>query len=170
MHIESSDYVDHPASEVYPLVRDRLPELLPFLPDVETIEQLTYDRRSDTRVHIVNRWRARSKIPSAAQRFVPADVLVWTDTADWEDEHFHVRYHLEGFGYEVTGINSFGPEGTGTRLKVTADVVIHPERFKVPKMLFNRVFPKIEGVVRSAVQPNLTALARGLRDYYAAQG
>ena len=79
-----------------------------------------------------------------------------------------VMERLEGFGYEVIGINYFSPQGEGTRLKVTADVTIDPKKFKVPRMLFNRVFPHIEGLVKKAVQPNLTALARGLRSYYAA--
>ena len=169
MHIESEDFLDRSADEIYPLVRDELPKLLPHLPDVETIEQISYERESETRVRIVNRWRAKAKIPGAAAKFIPKEIMNWTDYATWKDDEYRVDYRLEGFGYEVTGTNYFKPENGGTRIRVTADVTIHPEKFKVPRFLFNKVFPLIEGVVKKAVQPNLTALARGLRAYYASQ-
>ncbi len=169
MHIESRDFVDHPASEVYPLVRDHLVDLLPYLPDVEAISVVSYQRTSDTRVQIVNRWRAKSAIPAVVEKFVGKDVLQWTDTAEWQDDTWRVVYRLVGFGYEVTGVNTFAPEGKGTRLHVSADVVIHPEAFRIPRLVFNSVFPKVEGLVRAAVQPNLTALARGLQAYYRAR-
>ncbi|MBT3218913.1 MAG: hypothetical protein HN348_07455 [Proteobacteria bacterium] len=169
MRIESEDYLERPAEEIYPLVRDELPKLLPHLPDVETIELVSYDRESETRVRIVNRWKAKAKIPRAAAKFIPKEILNWTDYALWKDDENCVEYRLEGYGYEVTGVNYFTAENGGTRIKVTADVTLHPEKFKVPRFLFNKVFPLIEGVVKKAVQPNLTALARGLRAYYANQ-
>ncbi len=169
MYIESEDYLDRSADEVYPLVRDELPKLLPYLPDVESLEQLSYERVSDTRVKIVNRWRAKAKIPRAAAKFLPPDILAWTDYAEWKDDDYSVDYRLEGFGYDVEGANSFRPENGGTRLRVTAKITIHPEKFKIPRFLFNSVFPLVEGVVKKAIQPNLTSLARGLKGYYADQ-
>ena len=168
MHVESEDYLNKPAAKIYPLVRDELPKLLPYLPDVERIVQVSREQVAENRTHIVNRWTARANIPRVAAKFIPPDVFTWTDDAMWFDDEFRVEFRLESFGYEVTGVNYFVPEGEGTRIRVTADVVIHPEQFKVPRMLFNRVFPALEGAIKKAVQPNLTALARGLRDYYAA--
>jgi len=170
LHIESDDFLKHPAAEVYPLVRDRLPELLPYLPDVASIAQQSYARESETRVRIVNRWTARAKLPAAAMKFLPPEVLSWTDRALWKDDAYCVDYMLVGFGYEVHGINSFTPHEGGTLLRVVADVTIKPEQLKIPRLVFKRVFPMVEGVVKQAVQPNLTALARGLRDYYATRG
>jgi hypothetical protein len=37
----------------------------------------------------------------------------------------------------------------------------------VPRLLFGTVFPAVEGAVRRAIEPNLTALASGLRAYFA---
>ncbi len=169
MYIESEDHLDRSADEVYPLVRDELPKLLPYLPDVEALEQLSYERVSDTRVKIVNRWKAKAKIPKAAAKFLPPDIFTWTDHAEWKDDEYSVDYRLEGFGYEVKGRNSFKPDNGGTRLKVTAEITVYPEKFKIPRFLFDKVFPLVEGVVKKALQPNLTALARGLKDYYADQ-
>ena len=44
MYIESEDRLDQPADKIYPLVRDDLPKLLPYLPDVDTIEQISHER------------------------------------------------------------------------------------------------------------------------------
>lgn len=166
MYVESTDHLDHDAKEVYELVRDELPKLLPHLPDVEELTQLEYERTSDTKVRIVNRWRARAQVPSMVAKFLPPDTFVWTDYAEWDDAEQKVDYRLEGFGYEVRGTNYFQPDGDGTLIKVTAHVTIHPEKFKVPKLLFNKVFPLIEGTVKKALQPNLTSLARGLKSYF----
>jgi len=170
MHIESEDRLDRPVSDVYPLVRDRLPELLPYLPDVEQIVESSRERTSETRVSVINQWKAKPKVPGMVAKFVPPEVFGWKDTALWKDDETTVEYRLEGFGYEVDGTTEFVPDGEGTTIRVTATVTIHPETFKIPRLVFKKVFPLLEGTIKKAVQPNLTALARGLRAYFADQG
>ncbi len=170
MYIESEDRLERNAAEVYALVRDRLPALVPYLPDVEEVTEVSRDRESETRVRVVNRWRAKPAVPALLAKFLSPEVFTWTDRALWKDDEQCVDYRLEGFGYEVDGKNFFTADGSGTRIKVTATVTIHPEKFKIPRLLFNKVFPLLEGTIKKALQPNLTALARGLRSYFAAEG
>lgn len=167
MYIESEDRLDQPANIIYPLVRDELPKLLPYLPDVKKIEVISRERESDTRLRVVNRWYAKAVVPGMVAKFLPEDIFTWTDRALWRDDENCVDYHLEGFGYDVHGTNYFTADRGGTLIRVTGTVTIHPEKFKIPKLLFNKAFPMIEGTVKSAIQPNLTALARGLRSYFA---
>ena len=167
MHFETEDYVEQPVDLVYPLVRDQMADLLPYLPNVEQVTQLSYERVSETRVDVVNQWKAKAQIPAVAQRFLPPDLLTWTDTARWDDDALHVEYTLNGFGYEARGINSFHSEGSGTRIRISATVTIQPERFKVPRLLFKKVFPVIEGLIRESIEPNMTALSRALGQYFA---
>lgn len=168
MYIESEDHIDHPADEVYKLVRDDLPKLLPYLPDIEELTKISSERESETRLRVVNRWTAKPAVPKLVQKFLPADIFTWTDRALWKDDENCVDYELEGFGYEVKGTNYFTADGDGTKIKITATVTIHPEKFKVPRLLFKKVFPVIEGTVKKALQPNLTSLAKGLKSYFAA--
>jgi len=170
MYIESDDRLSQPADRVYPLVRDEMPLILPYLPDVEEIIRVSYARESDTRVRIVNTWRAKNKIPAKVQRFLPPNLLTWTDRALWKDDEYCVDYELEGYGYSVKGTNWFRPDEGGTVLKVTGEVTIYPEKFKVPRIVFKRVFPMIENTIKAALQPNLTSLARGLKAYFAEKG
>ena len=169
MLIENEGFLDHPADEVYPLVRDEMTKLLPFLPDVERVEQLSYDRESPTRVRIVNRWHTKPKMPALVARFLPAEIFSWTDYALWKDDEYLTDYRLEGFGYDVKGTNSFVPDGPGTKIRITADVTIHPEKFHIPRLLFDRVFPLVEDTIRHAIEPNLSSLVRALKDYFAAR-
>jgi hypothetical protein len=167
MYIESEDRLAQPADRVYPLVRDELPRLLPYLPDVERIVELSRERPADNRLEVVNQWTAKAKVPGLVAKFLPPDVFTWKDFASWNDDENAVEYRLEGFGYDATGKNFFTADGDGTVIRVTATVNIHPETFKIPRLLFNKVFPVLEGTIKKAVQPNLTALARGLRSYFA---
>ncbi|NUN14367.1 MAG: hypothetical protein HUU55_12120 [Myxococcales bacterium] len=169
MYIESQDYLNQPATNVYPLVRDEMPKLVPYMPNVAELAQLSYERESSNRVRIVNRWRTEASIPAAAAKFIPAEAFTWIDRAFWKDDEYCVDYELEGYGWTAKGTNYFTPEGDGTLLKVTADVTIHPEKFKIPKFLFNTIFPLIEGAIKKAIQPNLTSLANGLRGYFASK-
>lgn len=167
MYLESDDIVNHPADEVYPLVRDQLPKLLPYLPDIEEVTEVSRDRESDTRVRVVNRWRARAAVPKMLAKFLPADLFTWTDRALWKDDEQCVEYVLEGFGYEVAGTNYFTSEGDSTRIRVTATLTVHHEKFKIPKIIFKKGMTLLEGTIRSALAPNLTALSRGLKAYFA---
>jgi hypothetical protein len=169
MHIENEDFLDQPADLVYPLVRDEMTRLLPFLPNVEAVTQLTYERTSPTRVDILNEWRAKATLPAIAAKFLPPDIFVWKDYAHWKDDEHLVDYRLEGFGYTAIGTNSFKPDGSGTRIRVSADITIDPARFKIPKLVFSKVFPLVEDTLKKALAPNMTALSRALKDYFAAQ-
>jgi len=170
VYIESEDRLNHDAREVYELVRDELPKLLPHLPDVEEVTQLEYTRLADNRVKVVNRWRAKATVPRLVAKFLPPDTFTWTDTANWKDDEYKVDYQLDGFGYQVKGTNWFKPDGDGTLIKITANIDIDPKKFKIPRVLFRKVFPMIEETVKNALRPNLTALARGLASYFRAHG
>lgn len=170
MHIESEDFIEQSADDVYPLVRDRMTELLPYLPNVNRVTQLESRRLNEHEVEIVNRWEAKSQLPAMAAKFLPNDLFTWTDHAHWYDNEYHVKYRIEGYGYQGTGVNSFKPEGTGTRIHIMNDIEIDPKAFKIPKLIFNKVFPLVEDAVKRALEPNVTALSGAVRKYFEAQG
>lgn len=171
MKIEIDDFLDVPADRVYPLVRDAMTtELLPYLPDIEEVKQLSYERQSDTRVHVVNRWQAKPQIPSMAQKFISPDVFAWTDTALWKDDAYEVEYRIEGFGYEGNGLNSFKPDGDRTHVRISVELTIRSDEFGIPRMLFNRVFPLVEDTIRKALEPNFGSLIEALRKYFRDHG
>jgi len=53
MYAESKGVVNQPADIVYPLVRDELKKLVPFMPNIAKIETIKYERTSDIRLEIL---------------------------------------------------------------------------------------------------------------------
>jgi hypothetical protein len=170
MIIESSDIVEQSAEEVYRIVRDQMQLIVPYMPNIEKIEQVEReDRQGGPR--IVNHWTAKSQLPAIASRFVSPEILSWVDRARWNDATYSVEYEIEGKWrpdlYTCRGLNSFRPDGAGrTEVRVSVELRIHGDRLPgIPKLLAGRVVPAVEEFVRRLMQPNLTSLAKGLQAY-----
>ncbi len=174
MYIESSDIVEHSADEVYVLVRDEMDKIVPFLPNVDTIE-LVEREETERGPKILRNWRAKIEIPSLVKKFVSPDIAKWADHAWWNDADYSVDYELKGAWlpglYTCKGTNSFRPGGEGkTEVKVTVNLEIHGDQIPgIPRFLSSRAVPAIEGLIQRLMKPNLTSLATGLKHYFAAQ-
>jgi hypothetical protein len=176
MLLESRDIVDAPADLVYPLVRDNLPVVVPYLPNIKSIEVLEREELEEGRVRIVNLWTADIEIPSMLRRVIKPEFLSWHDYALWQDEHYHVDYRLEGAWmkdlYTAKGRNSFKPtdDGKRTEIVISCNVELHPDKIPgVPTFLVRPLIPAIESLLKAVLAPNLTLLAKGVKGYLAAQ-
>ena len=176
MRLEVESTVDRAVDEIYPLVRDDLTKLVPYLPDVEKIEVLKKERREDGKLEIINQWYSKPpSLPSLVKKFIKPEFFSWKDYAVWDDEKKLVNYRLEpiigGRIFEAEGTNYFiDLGGNKTSIKVTCDIAIYPERLPgVPKLLANKVRSPIEGLIKKMLEPNLSSLAEGLRRYFQAQ-
>jgi hypothetical protein len=175
MHAETKDVVNQPADIVYPLVRDEMQKIVPFLPNVDKIETIKYERTSDTRVEVLNHWFAKAEVPSVVKPFLKPEFFQWKDYATWKDDEFCVQYRIESFVanklFDLGGVNYFTPLGNDkTEIRITFDLEIHPERVPgVPKFLSKRVKEPIEEMVKKMLTPNLTSLVKGLNGYFAKQ-
>ena len=176
MYAETKDVVNQPADIVYPLVRDEMKKLVPYMPNVQKIETLKYERISDTRVEVVNHWHGKADIPSVAKPFVKPEMFQWKDYATWKDDEFCVDYRIESFIannlFDLRGTNYFNPLGADkTELKITFNLDIYPERFPgVPKFLAKRAKGPLEEMIQKMLTPNLTSLVKGLNEYFAREG
>ncbi len=172
MRLESEDFLDQPAEIVYPLVRDEMDKILPFLPDIEKIVTIDYNRLDEDTVKVVNHWYGKADIPGFAKKFVKPELMSWKDFATWHDSRFCVDYHLESFLgndiFDASGTNYFEPAGEGrTRIYVSATIDIYPGKVPgIPRLLAGRVKPMVEGLIRGMLEPNLTSLAKGLQGYF----
>ncbi len=177
MYLESKDIIDQPAELVYKLVRDEMPKIVPFLENVEKIETVSREELGNGRVKVVNHWHAKIEVPSLVKKFLKPEMFSWKDYAEWNDETYSVDYRLESFWandlFDAKGTNYFQPyEGdpNKTLIKVTCDVVIHPEKIPgVPRLLAKKVMPAIESILKKAIGPNLTSLGKGLIGYFESQ-
>ncbi len=175
MRLEVESYVDRPAEEIYPLVRDNLDKIVPYMPDVEKIEVLKRERRPDGRLEILNQWYSKPpELPSLVKKFLKPEFFSWKDYALWNDETQSVDYRLEpvigSSLFEGKGTNYFIAEGDKTKIRITCDINIYPEKLPgVPKFLASKVRPTIEQLIKKMLEPNLSSLADGLNRYFEAQ-
>lgn len=171
MKLESEDIIDQPLAVVYKTVRDDLESLVPYLPNVAKIQQESSET-SDGVTKITNRWYAKAELPSLLKKVLKPEFLSWIDKATWHDNHHRVDYVLESpIGsqlFDAKGSNAFEATADGkTKLRITCEVQLFPENVPgVPKFLAKKVTPAVEALLKKMLEPNLTALATGLKGYY----
>jgi len=174
MYLESEDIIDQPAELIYALVRDDMPKLVPYLDSVRKIEMISKEKQENGRIKIVNHWHAKVEIPGLVKKFLKPDMFNWKDYALWNDEDYSVDYSLESFWandlFDAKGTNYFQPykgDPNRTLIKVTCNVVIHPEKIPgVPRLLAKKVMPTVESLLKKTLGPNLTSLGKGLISYF----
>ena len=168
MHLSISEPLPLPADEVFHLLRDDMPALVPFLHDVDRIEVL--ERRDEPgTVHIVNLWQgSTARIPGPARPFLNAELLSWKDHATWTTDNRQARWRLEprlGGGYfSCTGTTTVMVAGELARLQLEVDLDVYPERVPgVPRLLAGRMRGMVEDTIAGQIRPNLENLAGSIR-------
>ncbi len=170
MRFEALATVPFPLPVVFAVYRDRLVELVPYLPNIRSIE-LRSRTESDGVVSIVNVWQGGGEIPAIARSFVPGGATAWTDFARWDATAFTCTWRTEphAFREAVTseGVNTFIATGdTLTTVRISGAVNVDPARIRgVPKLLAGAVRPAVEHFIVNAVRSNLTAFAEGVTRY-----
>lgn len=176
MNYQVVDYVPFPLDLVYATMRDQMPELVPYLPDIKSITVQEREETAAGRLRVVSRWTAENRIPLFARTFLKPEQLSWLNHAEWNDATHSVRYHLEMLFFkeyvDVNGEDFFccAPDG-GCEVRLSGNLRIDLTRHRaVPRLLTKTMQSAAERLVRSLIQPNLAKVNRGIERYLAAQG
>ena len=170
MEFTIEEKVNFPRELVYTTLRDKFPELAPYLPNIKKIE-VVQKKKLKKGVHYRLRWYADYKIPGIVKKFIKEEHLTWYDNATWIDSEYACEWKFEPVFFteyvNAHGRNEFiedGPERTRIVLNgiLEVDVASHP---LVPRLLAGRVRKEIERLALLAIKPNLKRLARALNDY-----
>jgi hypothetical protein len=162
MRIEREEFLLHSADDVYPLVRDRLPELLPHLPGIESIEVLSRTAVAKGKTRVKSRWRIRP--PALLGRLLPAAAFVWEEDAVWIDKSYRVDSTIHGYGYESRGKTWYEPASDWTRVRIEVDVSFRPHSVDIPPENLEKIAVAAEQALREALEPNLAALLDAIRE------
>jgi hypothetical protein len=165
--IDIKDQVAYPVDTVYETFRDKLKELLPYLPNISDIVVTKHDRTNEHTVSVVNVWKAKNKdIPSAVQRLVPPEKLQWTDYATWSDDKKSCAWRMEmGFltdAIQCSGTTTYSGDGDKTAVHIQGEFKL--DGSKLP-FLVRPLVGTIEEFVVKLIQPNLTEVNRGMEQY-----
>ena len=161
---EFREIIRHPQKAVYQVLRDRLQELIPYLPNVESV---TITERVETgpgRVRMVNEWHGKpTAAPKIVQPFIKPEMTRWTDYADWDEAascvHWRFAMPMLNDIFKCEGTNYFVDDPAGTLVRLTGTLTLYPERVPgVPKILARGIAAPLEKWVLGLVSPNLTEL------------
>jgi hypothetical protein len=160
--------LDHPLERVFAAFRDRLAELVAFLPAIESIETVERTELGPGRVRLINVWQGnRAVAPRVVRPFATSKALRWRDTAEWDEADRVTDWVFETFQfgdfYDCAGRNTYHPHPRGTRFLLTGRLEVYPEKVPgVPRFLAGKLKPLIEDFVRQRVIDNLAELVRGV--------
>ena len=87
MKVDVTIDISHPRDRVFQAYRDKLPELVSYLPNVRGI-QVKERREEGGKILLVNRWQGGGDIPAVARSFISANLLEWDDYATWDPERW----------------------------------------------------------------------------------
>lgn len=169
MELAADAHLAFPRPVVFAAYRDKLVDLLPFLPNVRKIEVKSRTEEGGV-VKFVNEWHGGGEIPAAARAFISEAMLTWTDRATWDESAWTCAWTIEthAFTEAVTcrGINTFREEGSGTKLEIRGTLAIDAKKIRgVPGLLAGKVGKAVEELLVNKIQPNLVETARGLGKY-----
>lgn len=154
---------------VFAAYRDKLVEMLPYLPNVRAIEVRKREEDGDV-TRLLNFWKGGGDIPAAARAFVSEAMLSWLDTATWNQALFTCDWKIEpqAFTEAITcvGKNRFLEDGSKTKLEIRGEISIDPKKLKgIPGFLSGKVSKAVEELLVSKIKPNLVSTADGLTKY-----
>lgn len=177
MRFDEASRVSHPAALVLETMIERMEAIVPFLPNIDSIDTQAVEKLEDGRMRIVRRWQGASQdVPAAIRPFVSREMMAWIDTAVWTLPAYKADWVQSSVSakvaklYSCKGASYFEPDpeapDTATRVRITGELTIHPDQLPgVPFFLGKRLAPQIEKFIINMITPNLTSLGAGLQGY-----
>ncbi|MFT3773263.1 MAG: hypothetical protein QM820_48410 [Minicystis sp.] len=167
MEIKTDVTLPFPRERVFVTYRDRLEELLQFLPNIRgmVIEQR---EERDGAVHLVNEWKGGGEIPSVARSFLSESMLAWTDHATWKAADFVCDWRTDVHAFPgallSSGYNRFVEvPGGQTRIEFRGQLTCDASKVPgVPKLLARSLNGTIEKLFVGKIEENLVGVGRGI--------
>ena len=173
MKLESDVVVAFPLALVFRTYRDRMVDLVPYLPNLKSIRML--ERRDVPEgVHATSEWIAGADLPKVVQSVVKESMLRWTDHATWLDAEHAVQWRTEVHAFPGAvacgGKNRFVDLGGSTRVEIRGELLVDASKVPgVPRLFASTVAETAEKIIVSNVATNLTAVARGVEQLLRAE-
>jgi hypothetical protein len=154
---------------VWTTYRDRLTQLLPYLPNLRTIEVRQRVQEGST-VRLVNVWHGGGDIPPIARAFLSESMLSWTDHATWHNDRFVCDWVTETHAFteavRSSGSNRYLQVAAGTQLQIRGDLSIDASKIRgVPRLVAGKVGRAVEEFLVRTVQRNLLDVSKGIERF-----
>ncbi len=166
MEIRTEANLSFPRELVFTTYRDRLVELLPYLPNLRGLEVKSREERGGDIV-IVNEFKGGGEIPSVARSFLSESMLSWSDHATWKQAewicNWTTKVHAFPGALLSSGYNRFVEAGSGTRIEFRGELTCDASKVPgVPKLLARSVNGTIEKIFVGKIVENLVEVGKGI--------
>jgi hypothetical protein len=164
------DEIPHPRELVFSTHRDKLLELVQYLPNVDSV--VTESRIEDGAiVKLVNVWTgATAEIPAPVRPLLRTEHLMWVDRATWDGDRWRCDWEITlsavPEAVSARGFSTFLAEGSDTVVQMNGEFLIHPERVRgVPTFVARGAAPALERFIVGLLQPNLRRSNQAVQQY-----
>ncbi len=172
MKLSATTIIAFPRDRVFTTWRDNLPSVVPHLPSIRSVEVLERAEESaGARVQMLNLWTAKLELPAIVAKLLNTKALSWTDRAEWrqlQDERL-CTWRIELCNHpgllSASGETRFLAREQRTEVVLLGDLALDLARASAPRILAVAAKPAIEGVIASALAPNLLQAAKGVEAY-----
>jgi hypothetical protein len=170
MDIHIDVRIPFPRDVVFVTYRDEIVKLVPYLPNVRSIEVKSRSESGNT-IETVMLWRGGGDIPGPLRAVISEAMLAWTDYAAWDRDALRCDWRTETHALTdaVTskGMNVFLEDGPGkTLLQMRGKFEIDGKKIRgVPGFLAGTVGKKAEEFLGGKIEPNLHETARAITRY-----
>ena len=170
MDITVDHRVNFPRTLVFETMRDHMPDLAPYLPNVDGIEVRERKEPAAGVVELVNFWKAaKTEIPNVARPFVDQSKLNWIDRAKWTQADWNCAWKLEvGFMPErvkCSGQTQYVEDGPGKTLVRMRGKLELDLKGLLPGLIARSATPSVEAFIVKMVQPNFEKTIDALVKY-----
>ncbi len=162
-----------PPDRALAMLRDRLTDLVAYLPAIDKIDELERQVEEDGNVRIVNLWQGNRKlVPTLAKPFVTKVMMTWEDHAYWLSEKREVVWRFEPMRFKrlftCEGRNYLiEAEDGNSVLRMTGDLNVYPETVPgISARMAKRLKPKIAPWAIERIKPNLMQVPRALQAFF----
>jgi hypothetical protein len=170
MDLRADARIPFPRVAVFAAYRDRLTELLPYLPNVRRVDVRSREEKGPV-VQLVNEWHGGGEIPAAVRAVIGDSMLGWTDRATWNADKLNCDWRSEtrafGDALQCAGHNEFLEDGPGkTLLQIRGTIEVDAKKLRgIPGFLAGKVSRTLEEFLGGRIQMNLVETAKGLTKY-----
>jgi len=166
VQIRADVELSHPRDLVFSTYRDRIVELIEFLPNIRDIQVVSRRDEGDD-VHLTNVWVGGGDIPAIARAVLKDDMLRWTDHAIWRAATHTVNWFTEVHAFpgaiDAAGENRFCESARGCRLEIRGELRCDSSKVPgVPKLFARTVNAAAEKLLVGLIGQNLAEVGRGV--------
>ncbi len=161
--------IPFPRSLVYSTYRDKLVELVDYLPNVRSVE-VKSRREENERIYCVNCWRGGGRIPLAVRAVLGKAMLSWTEYDTWDESNYTLEWRIETHAFTeavfCAGKNYFIEDNSNTIIETRGEFKIAPEQLEGwPQSLKVQIATQVENFLGKKIVPNLIQMSAGVHNY-----